>query len=282
MADAIQTLPNSKNDLIISLVQKELIERAMFAPFCRDLSGFAGKGTQSIKVPKLSSFSVVDRAFGAAGDATALTDATDTISLGFNAYIAWVEDHRDVYQSTIEYRMEAASRAARAHAKYVDQQIITVLEAVAALSVNGAAPADITQADILDMREQIIASNGDLSQAVLAVSTDQEKVMLQINDFVRADAYGSSNLPNGVIGRVYGMPVIVSNLIKAQQAFVFERDGLGLAFQEGVQMSEQDANEYGAMSKRVAVDQVFGVGGLELDEQGASGTKSPLVAKLTD
>ena len=178
--------------------------------------------------------------------------------------------------------MEAASRAARAHAKYVDQQIITVLEAVAALSVNGAAPADITQADILDMREQIIASNGDLSQAVLAVSTDQEKVMLQINDFVRADAYGSSNLPNGVIGRVYGMPVIVSNLIKAQQAFVFERDGLGLAFQEGVQMSEQDANEYGAMSKRVAVDQVFDVGGLELGEQGASGTKSPLVAKLTD
>lgn len=282
MADAIQTLPNSKNDLIISLVQKELIERAMFAPFCRDLSGFAGKGTQSIKVPKLSSFSVVDRTFGAAGDATALTDATDTISLSFNAYLSWIEDHRDVYQSTIEYRMEASSRAARAHAKYVDQQIITTLEAVAALSVNGATPADITQADILDMREQIIASNGDLSQAVLAVSTDQEKVMLQINDFVRADAYGSSNLPNGVIGRVYGMPVIVSNLIKAQQAFVFERDGLGLAFQEGVQMSEQDANEYGAMSKRVAVDQVFGVGGLELGEQGAGGTESPLVAKLTD
>ena len=56
--------------------------------------------------------------------------------------------------------------------------------------------------------------------------------------------------------------------------------GIGLAFQGGVEMSEQDANEYGASSKRIAMDQVFGTGGLELGEQGALSTESPLVAKL--
>jgi hypothetical protein len=278
MADAIQTLPNSKNDLIISLVQKELIEKAMLAPFCRDLSGFATKGTKSIAVPKLSSFSVSNRGFGAAGDATALTDSKDTINLDFNAYLAWVEDHADIYQSTIEYRMEASKRAATAHAKYVDQQIVAGLIAVAGLSLGSVA--DITKTDILDMREQIVASNGDLTQAVLIMAPDQEKAMLQIADFMEADKYGSSNIPNGMIGRVYGVPVVISNLIPAGQAIMFEKDGFGVAFQQGVNMSEQDANEFGAEGKRVAVDQVFGVGGLELGEQGAGAALSPLVVTL--
>ena len=178
--------------------------------------------------------------------------------------------------------MEASSRAARAHAKYVDQQVILKLEAVAGLSVNGAVPADITKGDILDMREQIVASNGDLGQTALFISPDQEKVMLAIAEFTTAELYGTSNIPNGQIGRVYGVPVFISNLVKTQQAIMFEKDGMGLAFQEGVQMSEQKANEYGALGMRVAVDQIFGVGGLELGEQGAGATKSPLVVVLTD
>lgn len=278
MADAIQTLPNSKNDLIVSLVQKELIEKAMLATTVRDLSGFATKGTKSISVPKLSSFTVTNRAFGAAADAQALVDAVDTISLNFNAYIAFLEDHRDVYQSTIEYRMEAAQRAARAHAKYVDQQIIAGLELVA--GTNLAAVADITKSDILEMRQTIVSFNGDLSKSTLVVAPDQESAMLAIDDFVRADAYGTSNIASGVIGRVYGVPVMVSNLVKAGQALMYDLDGFGLAFQEGVQMSEQKANEYGANSVRVAIDQIFGVGGLELGEQGVGATLSPLVVKL--
>lgn len=278
MADAIQTLPNTKNDLIISLVQKELIEKAMLAPFCRDLSGFAVKGAKSIAVPKLSSFAVTNRGFGAAGDATALTDSKDVINLDFNAYLAWIEDHADIYQSSIEYRMEASKRAATAHAKYVDTQIVTGLIAVAGLSLGSVI--DITKTDILDMREQIVSSNGDLTQAVLVMAPDQEKAMLQIADFMEADKYGSSNIPNGMIGRVYGVPVVISNLVPAGQAIMFEKDGFGVAFQQGVNMSEQDDNAYGAEGKRVAVDQVFGVGGLELGEQGVAGTLSPLVITL--
>ena len=270
---ASQTLPNSKNDLIIALVQKELIEKAMLAPFCRDLSGYASKGTKSIAVPKLSSFTVANRTFGAAGSESILSDSVDTILIDQNAYLAWSEDHADFYQSTINFRMEAASRAAKAHAKYVDEKIIAGLIAAAGLNVG--ATADIAQADILDMREFILANNGDLSQAVLVMGPDQEKAMLQIADFMRQDAYGVSNIPNGQIGKVYSIPVIISNLVGAGQAIMFEKDGYGVAFQQGVNMSEESNNQFGSLGKRVCVDQVFGTGGLEL-----SGGVSPLIAKL--
>ena len=89
MADAIQTLPNTKNDLIVSAVQKNLIEKAVLAPTVRDVSAFAVKGAESFRVPKLTNFTPVNRAFGMPADATTLTDSWDRISLDNNAYIAW-------------------------------------------------------------------------------------------------------------------------------------------------------------------------------------------------
>jgi hypothetical protein len=106
--------------------------------------------------------------------------------------------------------------------------------------------------------------------------------MLGIPDFVRSDAYGSSNIPNGVIGRLYGVPVILSNLIKAQQAFLYERSGCAIGWQRGAQMDKQSANEYGVGSERHAMDQLFGTKGMQLGEGTAAAGKSPLVVKLTD
>lgn len=279
MVDAVQTLPNTKNDMIVALVQKELIAKAKFMPFISNLSAFATKGTKSINVPKLSSFAVANRALGAAQDATALVDGTDSLLLDQNAYIAWVEDHRDIYQSTINYRMEAAKRAASAHAKFVDERILVSARAVAGLDL--ATGLDITNDDILALREFILKNDGELEKCSLWIAVDQETAMLKIDAFTRQDVYGqNNNIINGVIGRVYGMPVVVSNVCVDGEAFIVEKDGLGIAFAEGMQMSEQNANEYGAMSKRVAVDQMFGTAGLQLGEKGLGATLSPLVAKL--
>ena len=280
MADAIQTLPNTKQDVILSIVQRELAAAAKLFPLVSDLSAFAGKGAKSIAVPKLSSFTVVDRAFGAAGDATALTDAKDTINLDFNAYVAWIEDKNDNYQSTIEYRIEAASRAAAAQGRYLDTQIANAIAAAAYGAVNGVA-ADVTKSAVIDMREALLLKNADMSKMVYLFSVDQESVLLDIADFVRADAYGTSNIGSGVIGRLYGVPVVVSNnLGGAQKGYILDKDGVGIALQQGLQMSEQMANEYGSQSMRVAMDQVFGVGGLQLGVTGVGATKSPLVYSL--
>jgi hypothetical protein len=273
-----QVLPNTKNDLIVAAVQKNLIESAVIASLVRDVSGFAGKGTKSIAIPKLTNFAVQNRAFGNTGNATALVDSTDIINLNFNAYVAYLYDSRDNYQSTIEYQIEAALRASRAHAKYVDQQVIAGLVAAAEHEVTESNVKD----DILEMRELLLNDGAEISQMALCISPEKEKEILSVADFVRADFYGSANVRTGQIGQLYGVPVVISRLLSASSTkmMMFDRDGFGLAFQGGVEMSEQMANEFGANSKRVAIDQVFGVGGLQLGEQGADPAKSPLIAKL--
>jgi hypothetical protein len=280
MADVITgntQLSATKNDLIISLVQRELKFKAKLLRTVSDFSSYVGKGMKSVKIPKLDSFTVVNRASGAQGDSSVLTSAVDTIDLNFNAYIAWIIDSYDEIQSSIDVQMENALRAAGAQARYIDTQLIAALESVAYLDV-GAAP--ITQSLILDAREALLNKEADPSKLTMLVGTDQEKAMLAISDFVRADAYGNSNIPSGQIGSVYGMPVIVHTGVAAGKAYWYEAGGVGIAFQKNPSMSSQLANQYGTGAQRVAMDQLFGVAGLRLAELGALAGKSPLVVKM--
>ena len=279
MADAIQTLPNTKNDLIVSAVQKNLIEKSILAGTVRDVSAFAVKGAKSFSVPKLSNFSVTNRTFGAAGDATSLVDSSDNIALDNNAYIAYLFDSRDSYQSSIEYKVEAAMRASLAHAKNVDQQVLATIDAVADIEVSATTFTTVKE-QVLELRRQLLQNGADIGRMTIAIGADKEAEMLAEQDFIRADFYGSANVRTGQIGQLYGVPVVISRLIVGDEMKMYDADGIGLAFQGGVEMSEQDANEYGASSKRVAMDQVFGCGGLEIQEQGALAGKSPLVGKL--
>lgn len=282
MADVISVLPNTKNDLIVSAVQKNLIEKAVLAPTVRDVSQYAIKGSKSVLIPKLTNFTVTNRAFGSSTDSQALTDSSDQISFDFNAYIAWLYDSRDNYQSTLNFHAEAAMRASDQHAKYVDQQIVTTLGTVAGVSASVATFTTVKE-QALELRRQLLQNGGDIGKMTIAISLDAEAEMLQESDFIRADFYGSANVKSGQIGQIYGIPVVISRLITGTGAgsmFMYDSDGIGLAFQGGVEMSDQAANEFGANSRRVAMDQVFGIGGLELGEQGVGATVSPLVGEL--
>ena len=283
MADAIQTLPNSKNVLITGLVQRELKAQSKLLPFVTDFSGWAGPGAKSVSIPRLTSFTAQSRTFGVGVDAKALTDAVDTIALTKNKIVRWLEDHRDNYQSTIDFRMEASKRAATAHSRAVDEDIVTALLAGAFDNENAtSSSAVIGKDDILSMRGKLLKENAELSRMVLVISVDNEAAMLAIADFVRADAYGNSNIPTGMIGTVFGVKVVVSNnsSLGAKQAIMFDSEALGIAFQQDVQISEQTENAYGALSKSVAIDQVYGLNILQDGVGSASATESPLIVKL--
>jgi len=279
MADAITgntELSATKQDVIAAIVQKELKFAAKLVPFVTDLSVYAGKGAKSVKVPKLTSFTVVDRASGAAGDATTLTSSVDTIDLDQNAYVAWIVDSMDEVQTMIDAQIENARRAASAHGRYVDTAIITKAEAVAVATTTAG---NISRNIVLEMREAILKRDGDLGMCLFAISPAQETAMLKVDEFTRADIYGSAVVPNGVIGRVYGIPVIVHNGLADAQFFLWEKSGLGIAFQRAPNMSSQPANEYGTSAQRVAMDQLFGVGGLHIAEHGVAAGLSALVVK---
>jgi hypothetical protein len=280
MADVVTgntQLSATKNDLIISLVQKELKFAAKLLPYATDFSSFAGKGMKSIGIPKLSSFTVVNRASAAQGDASVLTASKDTMNLDFNAYVAWIVDSADEIESSLDVQIEYMKRAAAAHGRYVDSQLIAKLEASAGLDV-GSAP--ITRDLILDMRAYLLKNEAMLDELALLVHPDEEKVMMKIDEFTRGDAYGSSNIPSGVIGKVYGVPVLVHSGVTSGKAYMWAKSGIGYAFQKQPQMSEQGANEFGSSAKRIAVDQKFGVVALQQGELGTTAPASPLITKI--
>jgi len=278
---ASNNLVNTKQDLIAALVQRELLESASLVPLCTNYSNLAVKGAKSISIPKLSSFTVQDRAFGAAAtENTPLTDSIDTIDLDKNKIVLFGYDAADEQQSTINYLTAAITRASRAHGRQVNSDILTEWEAVAGL--NQAAAGDITVDDILDMREFLMVNFADMGTARLVLAADQEKAMLKISEFSRYDYRGDGTSPiiNGQIGSVYGVPVVINQQVKAGQAFMLAPEGSAVAFQRNPAVAEQPALEYGTGGKQVAVDVLYGVGGLQLGEGSAAVGLSPLVTKL--
>lgn len=282
---AAQNLINTKADLIAALVQKELLEKASLTPFVSNLSGLAVKGAKSISIPKLSSFTVQSRAFGAAvSENAALTDSVDTINLDKNKIVLFGYDSHDEMQSSINYMTATIERASAAHGRQVNTDILSMWSSTAGLNINGAVPADISTDDILDMREFLISNFADMTKSFLVIGSDQEKAMLKLPEFSRYDYRGGNASPivNGQIGFVYGVPVIINQQIASQQAYMVNVDGSAYAFQKAPMVAEQVALQYGTGGKQVAVDTLYGVGGLQLGEGSAASGKSPLIAKLKD
>ena len=258
MADAITgdtELVATKQDLVASLVQRELAAAAKLVPTVSDFSQFAPKGAKTVKVPRLDSFTAIDRASGVSGDATVLTASTDDIALDQCQYVAWIIDSCDEIQSNINSQMEFAARAASAHGRRVDSQLIAEMESTA---LTAGSAGDITRDIVLDMREQLLSGNADQNNLWLALGPDQEMELLKIAEFTRADIYGTSNIPDGMVGRVYGVNVMISNLIGADTYYMYDKGGVGIAFQQQPVMSSQKANEFGALAERHAMDVLYG------------------------
>lgn len=286
-------LAPTKQEIIAAAVQRELKELSYLASQFLDVSNFAGKGMKSISFPKLTSFTVEERASGTVGTIQDLSTSVDKLDLDKRAYISWLVDSNDEIQSTIDFQSEAAVRASAAHARFVDDTMIDELLNVASLSVNGAIPADITRDDVLAMRKYLMENNANMANVSLIIPPSQEEAMLKIAEFTRADIYGSSNIPNGVIGRVYGVPVLIHNSSALddavngyQQAIMAEKEGLAIGFQRRPGFDEQKKIEYGTGAMLQAVDQLFGTKGLQLgvstDKHVVAAGKSPLVCKLAD
>lgn len=278
-------LINTKADLIAALVQRELKERASLAPFLSDLSSLAIKGAKQIEIPKLSSFTVQDRAFGAAAtENAALVDSTDVIELNKNKIVLFGYDSHDEMQSSIDYLTASITRASAAHGRQINSDIVTMWSNVAGLNLNGAVPADISIDDILDMREFLMKNFADMTRSFLVLAADQEKAMLKLPEFSRYDYRGGNASPiiNGQIGFVYGVPVVINQQIPSQQAYMVNTEGSAYAFQKQPMVAEDTALQYGTGGKQVAVDCLYGVGGLQIGEGSAAATKSPLIAKLKD
>lgn len=282
MADAITGNTESvasKMDLIASAVQRELAFRAKLIPTITDVSKFAEPGLKTIEFPKLTSFSVAKRVEGSPGDATVLTASTDVLALDQNAYVAWVIDATSKLQTRIDAQVQFAERAAAAHGRQVDLDIIAEIESGAYFSVNGGVAADVTKSDVLDMREAVLGKNAIFEDLVWLVSVDQEKALLNIAEFSQNDLYGSPVIQTGVIGSLYGIPVMRHNGF-TNNVYLYEKSAVYIGFQKAPTFDEEKATAYGAGAMRQVLDQLYGLMVSQENVLSAGAGKSPLIAKL--
>lgn len=286
MADAYMgntELGATKAVLISALVQRELAFNAILKNTITDVSNFAVPGVKQISFPKLTSFSVTNRTEGTLGETTALTSSVDTMSLDFNAFVSWGIDSFTAKQNTIDAQMESIKLAAAAQARYVDTQIITKLAAVAASFINSGSDVDVTYANLLTMRKALLKADANLADCVIIASPAQEAVLMGLSEFKDAAAYGANAVvPNGVIGKILGVPVYVHNGLADKQLFFYEKSGVAIGFQKQAEYGEQSFLELGVGAKKCAIDQYFGLVGQQLALKGAASGKSPLVVGLND
>lgn len=248
-------LTATKNALIVALVQRELISKAVVMPSILDASAYAVKGSKSISIPRGGSFSVEDRATTAQATLANVTYAVDTIVLDQMSTISWVVDPQDEIESSIDVQADLASRAAKAHAKNFDALVIAGLEADATATTTAGA---ISKAIFLEMRQLLLSAEADPGQLTFLCGPDSEAVLLGISEFVEADKYGSAVIPNGVLGRLYGVEVRLSTNVAANRFYMYDKEGYGFAFQQQLQMGERMAPEYGSSAKLVVLDCKWG------------------------
>lgn len=248
-------LTATKNQLIVALVQRELIAKAVVMPSILDASVYAVKGTKSISVPRAGSFSVEDRATTVQATLANVTYAVDTIVLDQMSTVSWLVDPQDEVESQVDVQADLAARAAKAHSKNFDTLVIAGLEADSTATTTAGA---ISKAIFLEMRQALLAAEADPGQLTFLCGPDSEAVLLGIAEFVEADKYGSAVIPNGVLGTLYGVKVVLSTLVAANRFYMYDKDGYGFAIQQQLSMGERPAPEYGSSAMLKVLDMKWG------------------------
>lgn len=253
-------LTATKNALIVQLVQRELISKAVVMPTLTDASAYAIKGAKSISIPRAGSLTVEDRASIAQASLVGVTYAVDTITLNQMSTVSWVVDPQDEIESSIDVQADMAARAAKAHAKNFDTLVLAGLETASTATTTAGA---ISKAIFLEMRQQLLAANADPSQLSFVCGPDSESALLNIGDFVQSYAYGSAVIPTGVLGKLFGVEVKVQSSIGANTFYMYDKAGYGFAVQQQLQMGERPAPEYGSSAVLKVLDMKWGHAALE-------------------
>lgn len=275
-------LGSTKAVLISNLVQRELAFQAILKNLVKDVSSYAVPGVKQISFPKLTSFSVSNRSEGVKGETTALTASVDTLSLDKNSYVSWGIDAFTAAQISIDGQMASIQRASAAMARSVDEAIIAKLAAVAASFVNVGADSDVTYANLVDMRKTLLKADAVLGDCVIIASPAQEAALMKLSEFKDASVFGQAVIPNGLVGKILGMPVYIHNGLADKQLFMFEKSAIVCGFQKDAQYGEESFIELGVGAKRAAIDMYWGLEGQFLGQKSASAGKSPLVIGLND
>jgi len=287
MADSLMgvtTTVATALDAISAQVQIYLQEEAVMIPNVMNFSALAVKGSKQVEIPRAPGFSSVDdKAENAAVDAQTIVFSTDVLNLNKHKVIQWIIEKIASEQSVVAVLNEAILRAGQDIANQVDKDIIAILENVASspdhsFVYTGGGGTEITEADILKARRllrQQKLSASMMKSLALAISPEQEEIMLKIANFIDASKYGvGAPIATGEIGRVFGVRVFVHNDINNLKSLMFHPSAAGYATQIGPDFdSQKDLRNLGT---RYSIDQLYGTKELDTGKRAVLiGTDNP-------
>jgi hypothetical protein len=234
-------------DLVDTMVQNALIQVSQLVPTVINKVGV--KGQDSLLIPRRSSaLAPATKAENTALSLQELTFATDALLFDKHKAIAVsIEDIANM-QSNIDVKAQVIDEMARELALQVDEDILACLKAASAAApdhrvlFSNSPTNTILQTDILEARKLLNDQKVPQENRWMLVPPAQEKSMLLISDFVRADAYGSpAGLVNGEIGRVYGFRVLMGKYtaLADTEVVFWNQEAVAYGTQLGAKFEEQ-------------------------------------------
>jgi len=243
---------STEMELIASIVQEELIRTAKLRPTVRDESARATKGIKQIELPRYDSHFADPGALNPDGvtatPAQTVDFATDVLALDDWTVLPYEIPDRISQQTTISIEAELAGSAGRTYGKYIDDQIIAELRLASAaapdhrIQLTGGTNDEITLDDITEARRLLNVAEVSEDDRWLLVSAAQDKVMLNIDNFISAEKYGARTaLLQGEIGMVFGFRVVVHNGLSDAEAIAYQKEAVAMAVQKEVKFETRRA-----------------------------------------
>lgn len=247
----------------ISAVALELLSRRLALP--RTVSNVPGTefvgpngGTVTVRVPQPGS----SLTQASAGDPLTAADVSE---VPVDVALSHVYHLKNITDQELSYQLENFARQVTkvqvdAVARGAEDKLAAVMNALTAdASINFAATksdAD-TEGVILAVREFLGDADCPPDNRYCAVSPDIATRILSVDNFVRADASGSTDaLRNAVIGKLYGFTFVESNALDAGTLLAYHSSGFVFANRAPAQPKGATSSSVSA-SQGISLRQVF-------------------------
>lgn len=225
--------------LIASIVQDTLKQNSVLLGAVANYSSLAAPGNKSVSISRRTQFAAADKAENTDLTAQEMTFSVDTIDLTKHKAIYAKLERIAGIQAMPNVKAEIIKEMALELALQIDKDIYAQLILASASSpdhriafANSGTDDTLGKTDVLEARRLLNVQNVPMNDRFLLVNPTHEKELLLIDDFVSADKYGSAQAVQlGELGRIFGMPVLMSNVVTAKKVVAFHRSAVAFAQQ---------------------------------------------------
>jgi hypothetical protein len=248
----------SMEEILFRDVQAYLVQEAVIVNTITDLTGRVGVGQKSVKVPRFSGLTTADvKQDGSEATASGMQASQDTLVLDkFREVPEYIYEAADL-ESAVDLKDQFLDAAPRVLGNDMEEKIYAELKQASAATpdhiiqmseagIGGGANeapslTDIQQAGLL-LDKQNVPRDG----RYLLVSHEIKVHLLGKTEIQDASKSGTnSSIVNGEFARLFGMIMVVSNVVPAAECVAYHSSACAFAMQKEVEFIEEQQRSYG-------------------------------------